>query len=182
MMKHLGMLLIGAVFFASCGEQVTEEKRDSFLSEEIKPLVEFRPRGELVTGYDQVYSHTNRRNWVEVYLFTSNDSIIVTEIEKRSKESTEPPAIYCFEASRAQLDVNSLVALRYDAVKEPVGMQKVSMEVKDPNNMVVQWVSDPWQNDGKRDTIMVTGIRVLTKDEAQADEIMEKLRSGFRNP
>jgi hypothetical protein len=173
-------LVIAGIIFSSCGDKPAEEKKDSVVVDQLNPTVSFKPRGELITAYEQVYSHSDDRHWVEVYLYVTPDSIIETEVEKLSKESTEPAAIYCFVAAKSQLDYTTLKALDYDAVKEPQGMKKVSIEVKDKNNKVLQWVSDPRMQEGNTlDTLWVTGIRVLTKDEAQANEVMEKLKSGL---
>jgi hypothetical protein len=114
---------------------------------------------------------------VETYLYTSADSIIATEIERPSKDSKAAPAVYVFLASRAQLDLSTMTSKPHDNVSEPKGMVKVSIDVVSKDNLVKQWVSDP-RSGAEAETITVNGIRVLTKDQQQADEVMAKLRSG----
>lgn len=178
MIKSYTLVLIAAIFLSACGEKPAEEKKDSVPSANLNPTVVFTARGELITSYEQVYSKTNDRRWVEVYLYVSADSIIETEIEKPSKESGEAPAIYCFAAAKSQLDFGGMKVLDYDAVKEPKGMKKISIPVVSKDNKVLQWVSDPrYTGEKNLDSIWVTEIRVLTKDEAQAKDIMEKLKA-----
>jgi hypothetical protein len=131
-------------------------------------------RGEKIIGYDEIGLYGTETNWVEVYLFVSTDSIIVTELQSKTSKSEVYDMAFFSRAKKSDLDLENITSSKHDLVKSPTNLLKVEIITKGQKEIVT---AEAWQGEKSLGVISVDGIRIIVKDDKQANAVIKKLQT-----
>ena len=129
-------------------------------------------KGENIYSFEEVLLDEYTSKWVEVYLFNSEDSIIVSEIQKPSSKSEICETVFIYSVAKNNIDfIKTSVEQHNSHLEKPKTLYKVHLHTIDFADKVKTdsyYVKD-YQSSNIHD------LRILVRDINQGIAIKNKL-------
>lgn len=127
--------------------------------------------GENIYSYQEIPIEDDEK-WVEVYLFISKDSIIVSEIHKLASKSEICEKIFIFSVAKTNIDFTKISVGKHNShLEKPKDLSKIQLHTIDFEDKIKM---DSYSINESL-TENVHDLRILVKDIDQGLEIKNKL-------
>ncbi len=134
----------------------------------------FYIKGEKIVSYNELGLYASTPNWIEIYLYLTKDSIIVTELQKPLQSDDKYKIICTTYANLSACNTNDIYTEKYDLIKEPENYLKVIVPCIYAKMDFYNGTPHGWD---LLHNSALDGLRIIVPDINKANDITNKIKA-----